>query len=123
MNNHSIDKEHIWDIIKSHIGEGNAINQHEVTDEYIYRSGFGISERVVRRLIRELRQDGKPILSSPHWPSAGYFVPATVEEVEDWQERMHSKAIALMAIIKPVIGACQEMFPGKVEQLEMFGNE
>lgn len=110
----------IWDIIKDNKGKSNAINQYKLVDKYIMLYEENITCREARRVIRELRKEGYPILSSPHNPRAGYFVPANHKEVEEWQERMHDKAVSLMAIIKPVIRSCQRMFPGKVEQLEMF---
>lgn len=110
----------IWHIIKDRKGKSKAINQHIITDQYIRLNGENTSCREVRRVIRELRQEGYPILSSPHYPNAGYYIPANHQEVEEWQGRMHSKAVALMAIIKPVIKTCQDMFPGKVEQLDLF---
>jgi len=82
----------------------------------------GITDRAVRVAIRELRREGYPILSTPHKPG-GYFIPFTYEEVKEWRERMHDKAIKELAIINPVLKACDKMFPQKIIQLEIFEKE
>jgi len=116
--NKKIYKEDVWKIISEHVGEENAINQYQITMEY-----GSISEREVRRMIRALREEGYPILSSPHLPNGGYFIPNNYDEVKDWQRRMHIKAIKLLAVVNPVIKSCQGMFPERdgIEQLKFKG--
>jgi len=109
----------IWNIIKEHVGAFNAISQYEIADKYIYWHSDGITDRAVRRAIRELRKEGYPILSTPHKPG-GYFIPFTYEEAKEWRERMHDKAIKELAIINPVLKACNRMFPQKISQLDIF---
>jgi len=109
----------IWNIIKEHIGAFNAISQYEIADKYIYWHSNGITDRAVRVAIRELRKEGYPILSTPHKPG-GYFIPFTHEEAKEWRKRMHDKAIKELAIINPVLKACNKMFPQKISQLEIF---
>ena len=122
MNNKKVYKEDIWRIISEHVGEENAIDQYHVRTEYIFRNHSGISEREVRKLIRDLREEGYPILSSPHYPNSGYFIPNNYNEVKEWQKRMNIKAIKLLAIVNPVIKSCNDMFPDKdgIEQLKIF---
>jgi len=125
MNNHiyrgrkQIYNQDIWNIIKGHVGAFNAINQYGIADKYTYWHNNGITERAVRVAIRELRKEGYPILSTPHNPG-GYFVPFTYQEAKEWRERMHDKAIKELAIINPVLKACNKMFPQKISQLEIF---
>lgn len=111
----------VWHIIQNSKGGNNAINQHKITDQYIRLNGEDISCREVRRIIRELRQEGYPILSTPHKPG-GYHTPANYEEVVEWRERMHKKAVKMLAIINPVLQSCNRMFPerGGIEQLKIF---
>ena len=125
MNNKKIYKEDIWKIISEHVGEDNAINQHRTSMEYFMINHGSISEREVRRLIRELREEGYPILSTPHYPNGGYFIPNNYDEVEDWQKRMHIKAIKLLAIVNPVIKSCNDMFPDRdgIRQLDFSFKE
>jgi len=119
MEKHIYNHEWIWKIIEDHIGAFNTINQYEIAEEYYYYNRINISPREVRRIIRELRKEGKPILSTPHKPG-GYHIPFTYREVIEWRERMKKKAIKELAIINPVLKACNEMFPQKVGQLEIF---
>ena len=116
--------EDIWNIIKDHCGAFNAINQYEVTNKYIYWHKKGITERAVRQAIRELRQEGYPILSTPHQPG-GYFIPFSYEEVKEWRERMRKKAIKMLAVINPVLKSCNGIFPergvGQLNLLEKIG--
>jgi biotin operon repressor len=122
--NKKIYKEDIWKIISEHVGEDNAISQQEIATEYFsFAARYqNISERAVRRLIRALREEGYPILSSPHYPNGGYFIPNSYDEVKAWQKRMHIKAVKLLAIVNPVIVSCQNMFPDRdgKEQLKIF---
>ena len=116
-------KEDVWKIISEHVGEGNAINQHNIANVYAYYSNGGsVSSREVRKLIRELRQEGYPILSTPHYPNGGYFIPYNYDEVINWRRRMHNKAVKLLAIINPVLHSCNNIFPERngIEQLNMF---
>ena len=121
-----IEKEHIWNIIKERIGASNAINQYEIADKCIYwrKNGFGITERAVRIIIRELRKEGYPILSTPHKPG-GYFIPSSYVEAKDWLRWMRKKAIKELAIIRPVLKSCNSMFPdrgiGQMSLLERVG--
>jgi len=120
MNKH-IYKEDIWKIISEHVGEDNAINQHGITMEYLMRYHNGsIRDRTIRKFIRDLREEGYPVLSTPHYPNGGYFIPNNYNEVKEWQKRMHVKAVKLLSIVAPVIKSCQNMFPERdgVEQLK-----
>lgn len=125
MKNKKVYKEDVWKIISEHVGEDNAINQYDIANfHYHYVDGGSVcSTREVRKLIRDLREEGYPILSTPHYPNGGYFIPNNYDEVKEWQKRMHVKAIKLLAIVNPVIKSCQAMFPDKdgVEQLSFKG--
>ena len=119
MNNKKVYKEDIWKIISEHVGEENAINQYLI-DSKLYANYQNTNVRAIRRLIRELREEGYPILSTPHYPNGGYFIPDNYDEVKEWQKRMNIKAIKLLAIVNPVIKSCNDMFPNRdgAEQLD-----
>jgi len=121
--NKKIHKEDVWKIISEHVGEENAINQDGITLQCYLRRNYEMSNREIRRLIRALREEGYPILSSPHLPNGGYFIPNNYDEAKDWQRRMHIKAIKLLAVVNPVIKSCQDMFPERdgIEQLKFKG--
>ena len=121
MNNKKVYKEDVWKIISEHIGEDNAINQNDIVDQYWIRRNDEVSDREIRKLIRVLREEGYPILSSTHFPNGGYFIPNNYAEVKEWQKRMNIKAIKLLAIVAPVIKSCQDMFPNRngKEQLRL----
>lgn len=124
MNNKKVYKEDIWRIISEHVGEENAINQDGIAEKYFsFAARYeNISNRQVRKLIRDLREEGYPILSTPHYPNGGYFIPNNYDEVKEWQRRMNIKAIKLLAIVNLVIKSCNRMFPDRdgVEQLKIF---
>lgn len=108
--NKKVYKEDIWKIISEHVGEDNAINQNDIVEEYFSNWFIDVSNREVRRLIRNLREEGYPILSTPHLPNGGYFIPNNYDEVKAWQKRMNIKAIKLLAIVNPVLKSCNTMF-------------
>ena len=114
MNSKKVYKEDVWKIISNHVGANNAISQYGIAGIYpCLNDGERISSREIRKLIRDLREEGYPILSSPHTPNGGYFIPKNYDEVKAWQKRMHVKAIKLLAIVTPVIKSCQKMFPDR----------
>lgn len=63
------------------------------------------SERCLRGDIAELRKAGEIICSSP----AGYYRPATRDEIRDFIERMESHAIGVFSAIASARKALQQM--------------
>ena len=119
--NKSIDSQVITSIIKLHKGKFQAINQHDIADEYIRQTGNHITTRTVRNVIEDLRFQKVPILSTPHDPG-GYFWPATRGEYFEWKARERAKAEKQLAKIKPVgIGTYQYFHPNILQQLLNFG--
>jgi len=55
----------ILSIIKSYVGDANKRTQAEITDECIARGGSNICERETRKILRELIDEGAPIISTP----------------------------------------------------------
>ena len=114
--NKSINSQIITSIVKLHKGKLQAINQHDIADEYIRQTDSHITARTVRNVIEELRFKKVPILSTPHEPG-GYFWPATRGEYFEWKAREKAKAEKQLAKIKPVgIGVYQYFHPGIIQQ-------
>jgi len=58
-------KTTILSIIKSYQGDANKRTQTQITEECISRGGVNITERATRKMLRELIDEGYPILSTP----------------------------------------------------------
>ena len=83
----------ILSIIKSYIGDANKRTQAEITDECIARGGVNITERQTRIILRELIDNGYPILSTP---SGGYYWYETEEERKSCYKRLRHKGISIL---------------------------
>jgi len=119
--NKQIDSQVILDIIKTRIGKPEAINQYDIADEYIRRTGEHITARTVRKAIEDLRFLGYPILSTPHEPG-GYYYPATRSEYFDWKDREMAKAKKQIAKLRPVgFGVYRHFHKNIIQQVFDFG--
>lgn len=56
----------------------------------------GLSDRMVREVVRELRLAGHPIRSSSH--SAGYALAQTADELAHFEADCRSRALSLLAL-------------------------
>ena len=116
-----IDSQVIINIIKTHIGKPEAINQYNIADEYILATGEHITARTIRKAIEELRFDGYPILSSTEDPG-GYHYPANRREYFDWKDREMAKAKKQIAKLKPVgFGVYRYFHKNVIQQVFSFG--
>ena len=121
--NKPIDSQVIVDIAKSRIGKPEAINQYDIADEYIRRTGDHVNTRKVRNVIEDLRFLGYPILSSTDEPG-GYYYPATRSEYFDWKDREMAKAKKQIAKLRPVgFGVYQHFHPNIFQQILNFGKK
>ena len=119
--NKQIDSQVILDITKARIGKPETINQYDMADEYIRRTGEHITPRTVRKAIEDLRFLGYPILSSTDEPG-GYYYPATRSEYFDWKAREMAKAKKQMAKLRPVgFGVYKYFRPHIFQQMFDFG--
>jgi len=119
--NKQIDSQVIVDIIKTRVGKPEAINQHNIADEYIRRTGEHITARTARNIIEDLRFEGYPILSSTEDPG-GYHYPATRSEYFDWKAREMAKAKKQIAKLRPVgFGVYRYFRPHIFQQMFDFG--
>ena len=119
--NRQIDGQVIVDIAKSRIGKPSAINQYDIADEYIRRTGDSITARTVRNVIEGLRFLGYPILSSTDEPG-GYHYPANRREYFDWKDREMAKAKKQIAKLKPVgFGVYRYFHKNIIQQAFDFG--
>ncbi|TCL74201.1 HTH domain-containing protein [Hydrogenispora ethanolica] len=75
-------KKKVLNILKANCnGRQNAYTATRLAEH------VGISERVVRKVIHELRQERVPVISSPGWPYSGFFLPTS--EIEARQSMTH----------------------------------
>jgi hypothetical protein len=119
--NKPIDNQVIVDIIKTRIGKPEAINQYDIADEYIRRTGDHITARTTRNVIEDLRFLGYPILSSTDEPG-GYYYPANRREYFEWKDREMAKAKKQIAKLRPVgFGVYKYFRPHVLQQVFDFG--
>jgi len=119
--NKPINSQIIVDIIRARIGKPEAINQYDIADEYIRRTGNHITARTARNVIEDLRFEGYPILSSTEEPG-GYHYPATRSEYFDWKDREMAKAKKQIAKLRPVgFGVYRYFRPQILQQMFDFG--
>ena len=83
----------ILSIIKSYIGDANRRTQTEITEECIARGGINITERQTRIILRELIDDGAPVISTP---AGGYYWYETEEERTSCYKRLRHKGISIL---------------------------
>ncbi|MCK4446138.1 MAG: hypothetical protein KAW56_03555 [Candidatus Marinimicrobia bacterium] len=83
----------ILSIIKSYQGDANKRTQAEITDECIAMGGVNITERQTRIILRELIDNGAPIISTP---AGGYYWYDTEEERTSCYKRLRHKGISIL---------------------------
>ena len=103
----------IYNIIQN---SNSPITQYEIAEKYAEQYGY-IHPRQVRRIIRELREEGHPILSTPHKP-AGYYMAISKSEGLEWYRQMRRKALKELVIARVVRDSCRRL--EQVEQLTIF---
>ena len=93
----------ILSIIKTYIGDANKRTQTELTDECIARGGVNITERQTRVILRELIDDGAPIVST----CAGgyYWYENEAERIKCYKELRH-KGISILLRARRVNRNC-----------------
>lgn len=109
----------ILSIIKSYIGDANKRTQAEITDECIARGGVNITERQTRVILRELIDEGYPILSTP---AGGYYWYETEVERKECYSRLRHKGISILIRARNINRNClaEKARRCEREQLEMF---
>ena len=86
-------KATILSIIRSYKGNTNRRTQYQITDECIARGGVNICERETRKILRELIDEGYPIISTP---VGGYYWYDTEEERMECYGRLRHKGISIL---------------------------
>jgi biotin operon repressor len=76
-------------LLDNHIGRRRAVCVPSLA------SALGFRERELQHLIRSLRMQGARIASTAARP-AGYYIPETVEEAEEYKREQYSKALATL---------------------------
>ena len=105
-------------IIKSYIGDANKRTQAQITDECIARGGSNITERRTRSILRELIDDGAPIISTP---AGGYYWYETEAERTSCYKRLRHKGISILVRARRMNRNClvEKARRGEVEQMEI----
>lgn len=108
MNNGEF-KKRLSGILLRHEGEARAIKSKEMC------LILELPDRQVRLLIRELRSDGLPVLSS----GEGYYMPSNWDELRDCLASMRSRLIA-DALTRRDIKVYGERYLTPAEQIRML---
>ena len=109
-------------IIRAKKSFSDTITQFSITDEYMIRQGIGITPRRVRRIIEKLIEKGYPILSSPHYPNAGYCWFTYDSERVECINRLRRKAAKIFIRARRINRNCMAVRDKreKIEQKELF---
>ena len=116
----------IWDWIeKDYTGKSNAVYQSTLYGALVHfypEINPPTSRRGLRAIMRTLKQK-RPVLTSLKDP-AGYYKPATWEEVESCLARRKYTALRMLSLNKKMLEICKPLFPEQVsKQLELFDKE
>jgi predicted DNA-binding transcriptional regulator YafY len=76
-------------LLDNHIGRRRAVRVPSLA------AALGFRERELQHLVRSLRMQGARIASTASRP-AGYYIPETVEEAEEYKREQYSKALATL---------------------------
>ena len=122
FNNLTPEEATIAYIIRAKKSFSDTITQYDITDEYIVRRGMEISPRKVRRIIEGLIEKGLPILSSPHYPHAGYCWFTYDSERIECINRLRRKAAKIFIRARRINRNCMAVRDKreKIEQKELF---
>jgi len=109
----------ILSIIKSYRGKVNRRTQYKITDEAIARGGANLTERQTRVILRELIDEGYPILSTP---AGGYYWYDTEEERKACYKELRHKGISILLRARSINRNClaEKARRREWEQLRMF---
>ena len=115
MNNHNAI---ILRIIKSYIGDNNKRTQAEITDECLAMGGTNITDRQTRTILRELIDDGAPIISTPR---GGYHLYGNEGERVECYKRLRHKGISILLRARNMNRNClaEKARRREVEQLSL----
>ena len=122
FNNLTPEEATIAYIIRAKKSFSDTITQYDIADEYIVRQGRHMTPRRVRRIIEKLIKDGYPILSSPHYPNAGYCWFTYDSERVECIQRLRRKAAKIFIRARRINRNCMAVRDKreKIEQEEMF---
>ena len=103
-------------IIKSYVGDANKRTQAQITDECIARGGVNITERQTRIILRELIDEGYPILSTP---AGGYYWYETEAERLECYKRLRHKGISILLRARNINRNCLAEKARRCEQEQL----
>jgi len=108
-----VSNKQVMRILRAHVGRTRAIQAGEIARRLGLRGRY--ADRPVRAAIRELRRDGKLILSTTRTPP-GYFLAASAEEWRRYGQPMRSRALDLLKTVGEMDQAASAEF-GTPEEL------
>lgn len=84
------DESRVWSLISRCHGRSEAIGVPTLANR------IGLTDRMVRRIVKSLIEThGCPIASSPH-PPAGYWVPETIPEISETLDSLRGRALSIL---------------------------
>jgi len=106
-------KAAVLSILSQHIGAGAAIQARDIAGACGLRGKY--ADRPVREAIRQLRQDGRLILSSVG-QQPGYFLAATAEEWEEFRDgNLRPRALDILETAKAMGQAAAARWGGVLD--------
>lgn len=100
----------IRDLIMEYLASQCTGREHACTKREIMDYVEMTDERLFRKVIRELRSDGFPILSRSR-PPAGYYLPAVESEAIEALRELNNRAMSLLRIHKRLREGLAKEFP------------
>jgi hypothetical protein len=84
------DESRLWSLISCCHGRSEAIGAQALAIR------TGLSDRMVRKIVKALiEQHDCPIASSPH-PPAGYYCPETIPEISETLDSLRGRALSIL---------------------------
>ena len=108
-----VSEAQVMRILRAHVGRRRAVQAGEIARRLGLRGRY--ADRPVRAAIRELRRQGKLILSATK-PPAGYFIALNAVEWRRYGQPMRSRALDLLKTVAEMDKAASAEF-GTPEEL------
>ena len=86
-------KSIVLQVIKKYRGDANKRTQEQITDECISYGFTELATRTTRKILRELIDEGAPIISTP---AGGYYWYETEAERISCYKRLRHKGISIL---------------------------
>lgn len=88
-----ITRAHILDVLSRHIGKGNGLTVSQVVELITRRASEPHDERMVRRLVVDLRKEGHHLCAHP---KHGYYIAANDKELDECCEYLLDRSMTTL---------------------------